>query len=283
MLRTPRQRPPRGATTLAAGVLLLLSPAPAPAFELPELAARTTPSVVLLTLSKGGAKAGTGTGFFVTAQGWLVTNHHVIEGATDATAKLSDGTERKVLGLVADDPEKDIAVLQVQGDGYPPLPLGDGGALRPGDEVAVIGSPLGFSSTLSSGIVSAIRPKGADAELSEHHDPRADSWGVQITAAISPGSSGSPVMNRQGEVVAVAVGMIRGSQALNFGVPVDALKALLGSREAGAPVRPLGAVDRATLGRNLGISAGVFLTLGLLVWLSGRRAPRRRPAAPSPN
>lgn len=274
----------RTVATLTLSALLIASaPSTARALELPELAARTSPSVVLITLSKGRSKGGSGTGFFITPGGWLVTNHHVIEGATEAVAKLADGSERPVLGVVADDPDKDIAVLKVEGEGYPVLPLGQSAAVRPGDEVVVIGSPLGFSNTLSAGIVSAIRPKGADAELSERHDSKHGNWGIQITAAISPGSSGSPVMNRQGEVIAVAVGMIRGSQALNFGVPVDTLKATLEARPADAPLKPLGAVDRPALGRNLAISAALFFAVGLAFWLTGRRRERGGPASPRLN
>lgn len=240
---------------------------PARATSIQELAATTKSSVVLLTISDAAdRKVATGTGFFVSADGKIVTNHHVVDGAVKVTASLADGRKIECTGILADDEDKDLAIVKIPGEGYPPLTLGNSGALRPGDEVVVIGSPLGLSGTVSTGIVSALR-NGVSGE--DEDDPSAKhdllhtkGWGIQVTAAISPGSSGSPIMTPAGEVVAVAVGAMTGGQALNFGIPIEEVKTLLG-RAGGKPV----AFTRGTTSavrKNLAISAAFFAALALV-------------------
>jgi S1-C subfamily serine protease len=256
---------------LLAGVLF----APrAGAAGIQELAATTKPSVVLLTISDaGGRKVASGTGFFVSADGKIVTNHHVIEGAVKVTASLADGRKIECTGVLADDEEKDLAIVKIPGEGYPPLTLGNSRSLRPGDEVVVIGSPLGLSGTVSAGIVSALRNAGEEDEEdpSAKRDSHTKSWGIQVTAAISPGSSGSPIMTPAGEVVAVAVGAITGGQALNFGIPIEEVKTLL-ARATGKPE----AFTRGTTSavrKNLAISA-VFFAVLVLVYFGVKRYDR---------
>jgi S1-C subfamily serine protease len=230
--------------------------------SLQELAAKANPSVVLLTVSdSSGRMISTGTGFFVSPDGTLVTNHHVIEGAAKVTATLSDGRKVEALGVLAADEEKDLAILRVPGDGYPALALGDSHALRMGDEIIVIGSPLGLSGTLSTGIVSALRDEHAlEADKAGKHSR---AWGVQITAAVSPGSSGSPIMRPSGEVVAVAVGILVGGQGLNFGIPSEEVKALL-QRAEGAKLAPFAPGGGSDIRKNLIISAAFFGAIALI-------------------
>jgi S1-C subfamily serine protease len=264
--------------TPAIALLVIASrSAPAAASELSDLADKTKPSVVLLTVEDAaGQKLGTGTGFFASTDGRIITNHHVIEGGARITATLSDGSKRAILGLLASDEPRDIAILAAEGGPTPALALGTSTAIRPGDEVVVIGSPLGLSGTISVGIVSAIRDHGVGED--EHGDKAmTGSWGIQITAAISPGSSGSPIMTKGGEVVAVAVGTLNGAQALNFGVPIEVAKGML--HELGPQARPTpldGGADNHDLRRSLMISGGIFGAIGLLFFFWGRAS---RPAA----
>jgi S1-C subfamily serine protease len=260
---------------------LLLPSRTARALELPELAARARPSVVLLTVGDAHRdKASTGTGFFVSKDGRIVTNHHVIEGARKVTGTLVDGRTVDIVGLLADDPEGDIAVLQAPAGEYAPLPLGGSAPLRVGDEVVVIGSPLGLSASFSTGVVSALRDRGLLGEQ-ERHDESLAAWAIQITAAVSPGSSGSPIMNRDGEVVGVAVGKV-GGEALNFGVPVDVPKALLARLSPGTTPKAFpGGRSLGTLA-NLGISALVFgvpYSVYLVLKVRARRREARLRAA----
>ncbi|MEP7121707.1 MAG: trypsin-like peptidase domain-containing protein [Byssovorax sp.] len=266
-------------TCLALTIALLLAASisvGASASELSDLAAKTTPSVVLLTVEdSAGRKLGTGTGFFASTDGRIITNHHVIEGGAKITATLSDGSRRAILGVLASDERRDIAILAADGGASPALALGSSTGVRPGDEVVVIGSPRGLSGTLSVGIVSAIRAHGLGDEPDEQI--KTESWGIQITAAISPGSSGSPIMTKSGEVVAVAVGTLNGAQALNFGVPIEVARGMLGEIGPNARPAPLGGDDAHDLRRNLIISGGIFGAIGLLFFFWGRSS---RPRAP---
>lgn len=257
---------------LLASIASLALARSAAALELSELAALTRPSVVLLqSEDSAGHSTGNGTGFVVSPDGRVVTNHHVIASATRLTAILSDGRKRAVAGVLIDDEEADLAVVQVVEKQLPALVLGDSNALRPGDPVAVIGSPAGFEGTLSDGIVAALRPGGAD--FRGPGGKRMSSWQVQITAPISPGSSGSPVLTRDGRVVGVAVGQAVRGQNLNFAIPSAMVQALLSRIAAGATPRPLG----PSILRNLLLSLAIFAAFSLpLSWRYVRRLRRSR-------
>ncbi|MBS2019980.1 MAG: trypsin-like peptidase domain-containing protein [Deltaproteobacteria bacterium] len=243
---------------------------------LQDLATKAKPAVVLLSVTDVTGQKGSGTGFFVGADGRIMTNHHVIDGAAKVTASLPDGRKIDAIGVVASDPEKDLAIVKIPGDGFPTLTLGESKSLRVGDEVVVIGSPLGLSTTLSVGIVSAIR--SGKEQLFERDDPRAaeaakiGSWGIQVTAAISPGSSGSPIMNTAGDVVAVAVGRLVGGDSLNFGIAIEDAKALL--EKAGHDVTPKPFAAQSSSRTNLIISAVFFLSL-TLAYFGWRRFDQR--------
>ena len=269
-----RRKPALSFALVAAA--LVVSPRKATALDLPELAALAKPSVVLLTVAdEGSDKASLGTGFFVSKDGRIVTNHHVIEGATKITASLSDGRTIDVIGVLADDAVRDIAVIQATPGAYAPLTLGTSATLRVGDEVAILGSPLGLSSSLSTGIVSAMRERGPTTPFDLPTDSHFESWGIQVTAAISHGSSGSPIMNRTGEVVAVAVGIHAGGEGLGFGVPVEVAKSLVNALPPNAAPKPFARASSHPVLRDLGISAAVF-AVPYLAFVSWRRRERRR-------
>jgi tetratricopeptide (TPR) repeat protein len=158
---------------------------------------------------------GQGSGFFVNNKGHIVTNHHVIEGAYRATVKTSSGIEYPVEGIIAKDADADIVklVANIPDANITFLNLSE---IVPseGQDIVVIGNPLGLESTVSAGIVSAVRDIPAFGKI------------LQITAPISPGSSGSPVINNKGEVIGVATLIITKGQNLNFAIPSDKIIAL---------------------------------------------------------
>jgi parallel beta-helix repeat protein len=156
----------------------------------------------------------TGTGFAVSADGKIATNYHVIEGASKIFVKLPNGRTVGIERVVAFDKRVDLAILQVRGVTLRPLPLGDSNAVKVGQEVCVMGSPLGLEQSFSTGVVSAKRVMDGFE------------W-IQITAPISPGNSGSPVMTRQGTVIGVATFTTKIGQNLNFASSVKYLKRLL--------------------------------------------------------
>jgi S1-C subfamily serine protease len=170
-----------------------------------------------------GHRRALGSGFVAWSAGSVITNYHVIRGAYTATAKFGDGTFAPVSGVVAYDPDHDVAVVQVQVPSPPTLRLGNSDNLRVGDRVVAIGSPLGLQNTLTEGIVSALRAKL-----------------IQMSAPISPGSSGGPVLNTAGDVVGISVASAAGGQNLNFAVPINWAKRYLGM----APARSLAEVAR---------------------------------------
>ncbi len=155
-----------------------------------------------------------GSGFFV-REDVVATNAHVVQGALRGLAKvIGQETMHEVLGAIAFDVQNDLALLRLSGIRGRPLPLGDPAAVGVGDQVYAVGSPQGLEGTFSPGLLSAIR-KGETGML------------YQITAPISQGSSGGPILNDKGQVIGVAVGIMREGQNLNFAVPVAYLQALL--------------------------------------------------------
>lgn len=205
--------------------------------DLKSLARRSSGSVVLLEVTAGGRGQGTGTGFFIDDE-TLVTNHHVIRGARRVQVSFDDGRKVPITEVLAEDAGLDLAVLRLPNASAPSLPLYRGDRVEPGEEVVVLGNPEGLSGTLSTGIVSAWRENTEALGLG----PRPV---LQITAPISPGSSGSPVMNRRGEVLGVAVAVHRSGQNLNFAVPVDELRGLLDQITDG-PSRTIGGLTLST-------------------------------------
>jgi len=190
------------------------------------LAQNTFPSVVLLLMQDAdGQPVSLGSGFFV-GDGLIATNVHVVRGASAGQARrVGLAQTYAVNNLVAVDASADLAVLKIPGFAAPPLRLGQSEDVAVGDAVYAIGNPEGLEGTFSQGIVSGIRTIGADKLL-------------QITAPISPGSSGGPVINGRGEVVGVAVATFSEGQNLNFAIPSSYLAALL--KRIGPP-RPLSA------------------------------------------
>jgi tetratricopeptide (TPR) repeat protein len=188
-----------------------------PAFSQPDLPAlikQAKPSiVVILTYNQEGKQIGQGTGFFVAKNGDVISNRHVLQAARRAEIKLFSGEEYAVKRVVAEDSEADLIRVSVDipEDKVVPLPISPSFP-QVGEKVVVIGTPLGLDQTVSEGIVSAIREVPDFGKI------------VQMTAPISPGSSGSPVLNMEGEVIGVATFLIWAGQNLNFAIPGERIR-----------------------------------------------------------
>jgi putative serine protease PepD len=197
-----------------------------------EIAARVQPAVVQLNVS-GSAGEGTGSGFVVSEDGYIITNNHVAGVAADGgkiDVVFSDGTT-KTGTLVGASTDYDLAVVKVDGKSLPTVPLGSSADLAVGDSVIAVGSPLGLSGTVTTGIVSALnRPVTAGGGQGEE---TSFINAIQTDAAINPGNSGGPLLDGNGSVIGVNsaiatmgdnTGGQTGSIGLGFAIPIDVVK-----------------------------------------------------------
>jgi hypothetical protein len=159
----------------------------------------------------------TGTGFFVTSNGGLLTNNHVISGASYLSARTSSGALFLFEAVIARSEDPDLAVVKFVATDVPYLHLGSSANTVEGQRVLVIGNPEGLQGTVSDGIISAFR---------------GDRSYIQITAPISPGSSGSPVLDESGQVIGMATLVYREGQNLNFAISSETMQAFIASDDA---------------------------------------------------
>jgi Trypsin-like peptidase domain len=220
-----------------------------------EIAAQAFPSVVMIvTDDSHGQALAIGSGFFV-RENVIASNAHVIEGAVGGYAKLvGQDKEFDLRGALAMDRRNDIVLLAVDGAKAPALKLGDSGKLAVGDRVYSVGNPKGLEGTFAEGIVSGIRD--ADGEKL-----------LQITAPISPGSSGGPILDASGAVVGVAVATFRDGQNLNFAIPAAKVSVLLTNIGAITPLSGLkpSAPSKSAL-EALGRDSREGITVGSFIW-----------------
>jgi S1-C subfamily serine protease len=172
--------------------------------------------------SNGEGHTGLGTGVIIDRMGNILTSLHVVDGATRIRLTFADGTESRA-AILSSIPEKDIAVLQAEmlPQLFVPATLGNAGALRVGDEAYVVGNPFGLYSSMSSGVISGFdrtfRPPGTNQAIEGL---------IQVDAAVNPGNSGGPLLNRYGHVVGIVTGIINPTDesffiGIGFAVPID--------------------------------------------------------------
>jgi serine protease Do len=163
-----------------------------------------------------------GSGFIVHPNGYLVTNNHVIDRARQVSVELADGRKLQA-DLISADPEADLAVLKIRTDQpLPALSLGDSSDLLIGEPVIAVGNPLGFSHSVSTGIVSAIH-----RDLKDNANRVLMGDLVQTDAAINPGNSGGPLLNAYGQVIGINTAIRGDAQNIGFAVPVSRLRDLI--------------------------------------------------------
>ncbi len=212
-----------------------------------QIAEKALAATVYLEMTDSNGKTlGFGSGFFV-GKNQIATNFHVIEGAAKGTAKqVGKYTKYTIEGISATDKKNDLAILKVTAFRGEPLPLGDSDAVRIGETVYVAGNPKGLEGTFSNGIISSLRARYTRKR-------------IQMTAPISPGNSGGPVLNANGEVIGVSFMTIDGGQNLNFAIPSNYLKTLLKQVEPAKPL-PGGSTSAETyfLRGNVNVELGNY-------------------------
>ena len=186
------------------------------AADIPATVKRVSPAVVVITGGSENAQT-SGSGFLIASDGKIATNVHVIRDLIEATVILSTGEKFDHFSVLAYDEEKDIAIVKIAGFSLPTVRLGDSNKVVPGLAVIAIGNPRGLSQSVTSGIVSAVRDHPGSAGLKV----------IQIDAAINPGNSGGPIINARGEVIGIASAKLKGSENLNFAIPINYLRGLL--------------------------------------------------------
>lgn len=169
--------------------------------------------VTIIALDENDQPLGLGSGFFINANGDVATNHHVLEGSVKALVKTVDGKKGVILEVIKDDPELDLSIAKTSLQSTNPIPLGNSDTVMIGEDIVAIGNPVGLEGTVSKGIISGVRTL--------------DNFKfIQITAPISPGSSGGPVFNLSGRVIGIATAYLDLGQNLNFAMPINYLQSL---------------------------------------------------------
>ena len=186
--------------------------------SLADMVARLSPSVVGIATRQNGQQ-GIGSGVIVSADGYILTNHHVAAEGAEVTLIFADGT-KELASAVWSSQALDLAIVKAKGDSYPAAAMGSVESVRVGEQVVAIGTPLAlqFQHTVTGGIVSALNrtlqvPSGRSTAFMEQL--------IQTDVAINPGNSGGPLLNQRGEVIGIVTVRVEEAAGIGFAIPID--------------------------------------------------------------
>jgi serine protease Do len=228
-----------------------------------SVAEKVAPSVVSITTMTKNSRSwyysddyyssGAGTGMIVSADGYILTNKHVVSGANKFSVVMANGETYDDVGVVGEDPLNDVAFLKINGvSDLPAVTLGDSKTIAVGQPVLAIGNALGlYQSTITSGIISG-KGRTLTASLSDGTGTETLSDMLQTDASINPGNSGGPLVNAAGQVIGINTAVSAEAQGIGFAIPIGAVKGMLKNLLA------TGKLERAVLGvRYLSITPEV--------------------------
>lgn len=247
------------------------------ATDVTSVAKKVTPCIVNIDVkavsqstpfSLGQEQSGTGSGVIYTADGYIITNNHVVAEAQDITVTLASGAEVKAK-KVGTDPENDIAVIKIDKTGLPAITTGNSETLQVGQLVVAVGSPLGFEQTVTAGIISALhRTVAADSETGQGATVLTDL--IQTDAPINPGNSGGALCDSNGSLVginALIASQSGGSEGIGFAIPINTAKKVADDLIAGRAVsHPYIGVQSQTISEEIAtqyrlpVSQGAYVT-----------------------
>jgi 2-alkenal reductase len=233
-----------------------------------DVAAKVSPAVVRITVTGASGAGdlgvipatGVGSGVIFNSNGWILTNHHVVEGGEKFDVELKDG--RVLSGTVYGiDTLTDLAIVKVDATGLPTAAIGQSDALKVGQLVVAIGSPLGtYSNSVTSGIVSA---KGRSITTDGNQSLTNL---IQTDAAINPGNSGGPLLDADGNVVGINTAIATNSNGIGFAIPIDIARPIMGQAVAGQELaRPYLGIHFVSISRRLADEDNLPVRVGALV------------------
>jgi S1-C subfamily serine protease len=230
---------------------------------------RAMPAVVqIATSAQGGVQTGLGSGFIFDANGWILTNRHVVADAQDITVILADSRELdgRVYGI---DTLTDLAIVKVDGGNLPTIKIGSSADLEQGQLAIAIGNPLGeFENTVTTGVISGLGRQIVAGSQATSSSEQLNNL-IQTDAAINPGNSGGPLLDSAGQVIGVNTAVSQDAQGIGFAIPIDVAKPIMQEALDGKPLtRPWIGIyyqpvtKQLANERDLSVDSGVIVDAG---------------------
>ncbi len=234
-----------------------------------------TPAVVTITSSSGSNLAGNGigSGFIFNANGWILTNRHVVASADTLSVRLND-TRTFTATVYGIDTLTDLAIVRIRATGLPAVQLGSSSGLQPGQVAIAIGNPLGdFENTVTTGVVSGLGRQITAGDAGNQSSEQLNHL-IQTDAAINPGNSGGPLVDSGGRVIGINTAVNQDAQGIGFAIPIDLAKPILAQALAGKPIaRPWIGVFYTAVTKGLAEEQKLSVDYGALVSSSDPSVP----------
>ena len=237
------------------------------------------PAVVKIQ-SQTDSGGGIGTGFIYNSDGWILTNKHVVDGATSLTVILSDSRELSAT-LYGIDPLTDLAIIKVDSSGLPTVSIGSSSELKPGQLAIAIGNPLGeFENTVTTGVISGLGRQIVAGDAVTSNAEQLNNL-IQTDAAINPGNSGGPLLDSGGQVVGINTAVSQEAQGIGFAIPIDVAKPIMQQAVNGEELsRPWIGVYYQPVTKQLADERNLSVDYGVLIDSSNDR-PAVFPGSPA--